>query len=314
MLKRLNGWQCLGIVLSILWAIGAGIHTRNGDLEGARSFANLSYKVCTNEKLLKNDNDISSCEHERQANVAKWLKDGNSNANIAFLALVPIPFGWLAGFILFYFVRAQIAGFRAVVPWRALSKSKKLFVAFCAVASLAAILLCVMTTLNLYVDTKVPVSLSPFKDINKVGDDFAAVAGTWTLTDLADDTIAYPSQTSKIECSKKERKCVEAKAYVSGNLMSSDLVQYDIRTWTADSIVFVNEQECAETVYTIDLNTKTVSGAGHLTNQDTISCKMNFESKDHWSFLLTNGFTVYWEQRQNARPKLLRVVQAAFGN
>ena len=96
--------------------------------------------------------------------------------------------------------------------------------------------------------------------------------------------------------------------------MSSDLVQYDIRTWMADSVVFVNEQECADTVYTIDLNTKTVSGAGDLTIQDTISCKMNFESKDHWSFLLTNGFTVYWEQRQNARPKLLRVVQAAFGN
>src|SRR5664279_6259939 len=108
MLSRLNGWQRLGIVISMLWAIGAGIHARNSDLDSARSFADLSYKVCTNEKLLKHDNDISSCERERQANIAKWLKDGNSNANIAFLALVPIPFGWLAGFILFYFVRAQI--------------------------------------------------------------------------------------------------------------------------------------------------------------------------------------------------------------
>ena len=68
------------------------------------------------------------------------------------------------------------------------------------------------------------------------------------------------------------------------------------------------------TVYTIDLNTQTVSGAGHLTNQDTISCKMNFKSKDNWSFLLTNGFNVYWEQRKNVRPLPLRVLQAAFGN
>ena len=56
------------------------------------------------------------------------------------------------------------------------------------------------------------------------------------------------------------------------------------------------------TVYTIDLNTQTVSGAGHLTNQDTISCKMNFKSKENWSFLfLTNGFNVYWEQRMRGR-------------
>ena len=314
MLKRLNGWQRAGIVLSILWAIGAGIHARNSDLEGAKNFADLSYKVCTNDKLLAHDNDLSNCERERQANIAKWLKDGNSNANVAFLALVPIPFGWLAGFILLYVVRVQIAGFSSVVPWTALSRWKKLFVVFCAVASLAAVLLCVTTILNLYVDTKVPVALSPFKDVTKGGDDFVTVAGTWTRTDLTDDMIANPLQASKIECRKQERKCVEAKAYVTGNLMLSDLATYDIRSWTADSIVFVDEGDCSVTVYTIDLNTQTVSGAGHLTNQDTISCKMNFKSKDNWSFILTNGFNVYWEQRKNARPLLLRVLQAAFGN
>jgi len=127
MLKRLNGWQRAGLVLSILWAIGAGMHARNGDQEGAKSFADLSYKACTDQKLLAHDSDLSSCERERQANIAKWLNDGNSNANIAFLALVPIPFGWLAGFILLYVVRAQIAGFSAVVPWTALSRWKKLW-------------------------------------------------------------------------------------------------------------------------------------------------------------------------------------------
>jgi hypothetical protein len=314
MLKQVNGWQRAGIILSILWAIGAGIHVHNTDLKGAKNFADLSYKVCTNEKLLAHDSDLSSCERERQASIAKWLKDGNSNANIAFLALVPIPFGWLAGFILFYFVRAQIAGFCAVVPWATLSRSKKLFVAFCAVATVAAILLCVTTILNLYVDTKVPVSLSPFKDVTKGGDDFVTVAGTWTRTDLTGDTIANPLQASKIECSKQERKCVEAKAYVSGDLMLSDLSEYNIRSWTADSIVFEDDEECSATVYTIDLNTNTVSGAGHLTNQDTISCRMNFNSKENWSFLLTNGFNVYWEQRKNARPMLLRVIQAPFGS
>src|SRR5947209_5275799 len=101
MLKRLNGWQHIGIVLSIIWAVGAGVHTHNNDLEGAKGFADLSYKVCTNGKLLANDNDLSSCEQERQKNIEQWLKDGDSNADVALWALAPIPFGWLAAFILF---------------------------------------------------------------------------------------------------------------------------------------------------------------------------------------------------------------------
>jgi hypothetical protein len=101
---------------------------------------------------------------------------------------------------------------------------------------------------------------------------------------------------------------------LSGNLLVSDLEKYDMQSWTDNAVVFTEEDECSKTVYTIDLNTKTVSGAGHLINQGTISCKMNFRSKENWSLLMRNGFDVYWEQRKNARPTLLKIIQAAFGN
>ena len=52
----------------------------------------------------------------------------------------------------------------------------------------------------------------------------------------------------------------EAKAFVSGNLLMADLKKYDIRSWTADAMVFVDEDDCSTTVFTVDLNTKTVSG------------------------------------------------------
>lgn len=314
MTKRLNGWQRIGIVLSVLWAVGAAIHTRNSNLEGANRFADLSYKVCTDEKLLAHDNDLSSCDRKRQADIEKWLKAGNSNANVAVSALLPIPFGWLAGFILLYVVRAQVAGFRAVVPWAALSLRKKLFVAFCVLSGIVVLLFCTLAVLNLYVDTKVPVGLSPLKDVTRAGDDLVAAEGTWIRTDLDDDTIANPLQTSRIECSKQERRCVEAKASVSGNVLLADLVRYDIQSWTDNAVVFTEEAPCAAAVYTIDLNTQAVSGAGHLTNQDTTYCKMNLGSKESWSLLLTRGFDVYWEQRQKARPLLLKVIQSAFGN
>lgn len=57
-MQRLKGWQLTGIILSILWAIGARIHARDSNLQGANGFADLSYKVCTNEKLLASDNEL----------------------------------------------------------------------------------------------------------------------------------------------------------------------------------------------------------------------------------------------------------------
>jgi len=311
MFSVLNRWQWAGIFLSILWIVAAGSHVHNSELEDAKGLANLSYKDCTNKKLLEQNNDFSSCELERQQNIDKWLKDDNRAESVAFWALAPLPFGWLASFILLYVVRAQIAGFRAVVPWARLSLKKRLFVGFCSFASFVAVLLGAAVAMNLYVDTKIPVSLSLFKHVNKLGGDFVTVDGTWTRPDRTDDPITNPLQASKIECSKQERQCVEAKAYVSGNLLVSDLAKYSIRSWTADSVIFVDEDECSETVYTIDLNTKNVSGAGHLTNQESISCKMDF--KPNWSLLLTNGFNVYWQERQKARPAFLKMIQAAFG-
>lgn len=42
---QLNGWQRWGILLSILWALGAGLHQRNADVEHAESFTGFAYNV-----------------------------------------------------------------------------------------------------------------------------------------------------------------------------------------------------------------------------------------------------------------------------
>ena len=100
---QLNGWQKLGVALSIAWAVAAGINTHNDDVERADNFAKLAYKTCSNTKMLAKDSDLSSCEKEKAANIETWMKDSGKNA--AFAALAPIPFGWLAGFILLYAAR-----------------------------------------------------------------------------------------------------------------------------------------------------------------------------------------------------------------
>jgi len=47
------------------------------------------------------------------------------------------------------------------VQWATLSWSKKMFAAFCALASLAVVLYGVTAIFNLYVDARVPIALDP---------------------------------------------------------------------------------------------------------------------------------------------------------
>jgi hypothetical protein len=310
---QFNRWQWAGIVLSVVWALGAAISTHNADVESAQSFANFASKTCSANKELAHDRDLTSCEQERTKNLATWM-EGDAG-NVAFTALAPIPLGWLAGFILLYVGRAQIIGFRAVLQWKALTWFKKAFVWFCVAAGLTAVLLALTVVLNLYVDTRVPVGLSPFLDVIKTGDEFVTVTGTWTRSSGPNQSsLAFPLQTSRIECHRPQRRCTEARASVSETTLMSDLVEYDVDSWTAASIVLRNDDLCASEVFTIDLNTKAVSGAGHLINKDDPFCKRFAGSEDNWTYRLSNGFDVYWQQRQKARPLPLRLIQTFFGN
>jgi hypothetical protein len=300
------------VTLSLVWAVSEGIHTHNADVERAEHFATFAYKVCTDGKALKHDADPASCEAERKKNLATWMD--HSNANVAAAALIPIPFAWLTAFILLYFFRAQRIGFRAVVPWATFAALKKVFVVFCVLFSAAALLFGFVVIMNLYVDTNVPVALTPFVDVIATGDNLVTVSGTWMRPDLVGDTIMNPLQTSKIECSKAENRCTEALASVSGNTLMADVVNYDIQSWTQDAIVLRRDSLCATELFTIDLNTKAVSGAGHRNNDYPMLCKTETSDKAEWTYQLTNGFNIYWGLRQKARPLVLRVIQSTFGN
>src|SRR5438270_10567228 len=107
----------------------------------------------------------------------------------------------------------------------------------------------IIAVMNLYVYTKVPVSLNPFLDVVNLNN-FVTVSGTWTRSDLTNDTIMSPLQTSKIECSKAENRCTEALASVSGNALMAEVVDYDIRSWTPAAIVLRKDSLCATELFT----------------------------------------------------------------
>jgi hypothetical protein len=92
-LLTLSRWQKLGILLSILWAIGAAIYQRSVDVGRAQNSVKYAYKSC-----LDGYKDLARCEQEREKYTAVFMKE--SWGNVALLAFGPIPFAWIVAYVL----------------------------------------------------------------------------------------------------------------------------------------------------------------------------------------------------------------------
>jgi len=62
---RLARWQRLGIVLSISWAIFAGLHQHYEDAEQATTSAKFAYDVCVEGQKIARSADFKECELQR---------------------------------------------------------------------------------------------------------------------------------------------------------------------------------------------------------------------------------------------------------
>ena len=57
---RLNGWQRIGIVLSVVWALGAWLFVRDLDVEHAQAIKDVAYKTCTSSPWTKGPGIMAS--------------------------------------------------------------------------------------------------------------------------------------------------------------------------------------------------------------------------------------------------------------
>ncbi len=109
MLTNINGWQRLGIVVSVLWIIGAALFQRTSDVDRAQDFMNETYQTCIDLKKQHNDFNFGPCMDEAEKNYAIFVKD--SWGNVAFTALAPIPIGWLLAYTVIGIFRWVRRGF-----------------------------------------------------------------------------------------------------------------------------------------------------------------------------------------------------------
>ena len=101
---RLNGWQRIGLVLSVLWAFGAAIHERNKQVNAANELFQSQYRICLEQaNAVKNCHDNVSLQAAMDA-TAYW-------PDVAFYAFGPVIAGWLVVLITLKTFRWVSAGF-----------------------------------------------------------------------------------------------------------------------------------------------------------------------------------------------------------
>ena len=106
---RLNGWQRIGIVASVIWAIGAPIYLDTAAQRDAMEQFDQTHKACLDNPR----NDFDVCFRRASAASDSVPRYHFTSANGAFVALVPLPIAWVIAYALVYLGRWIRAGFKS---------------------------------------------------------------------------------------------------------------------------------------------------------------------------------------------------------
>lgn len=90
---RVNGWQRIGVVLSVLWVIGAAIYVRSAQVQNAYSLFQMEFSACLNEQgaTIEECSNKVSLQHAMDV-TANW-------PDVAFFAFAPVIAGWLVAYV-----------------------------------------------------------------------------------------------------------------------------------------------------------------------------------------------------------------------
>lgn len=110
-MRKLNMWQRLGFIASVLWMVGGGFWQRTSDVSFAydRSFA--QYLACSEvASQLPSGTQAANakCMSDALATQQIWLE--GSWGNVAIFAIAPVLLAWALAFIVLWLFRWVKAG------------------------------------------------------------------------------------------------------------------------------------------------------------------------------------------------------------
>ena len=103
---RLNGWQRIGIVLSVVWAALGGLWGNHIAIQQGGAVPIAHYKWCISQPNDDDDECSAAFDEEYAVGVrGHW-------ASATMVALIPIPVAWLLVYIVVWAVRWIRRGFQ----------------------------------------------------------------------------------------------------------------------------------------------------------------------------------------------------------
>jgi len=316
-MKKLNRLQIIGIILSFLWVTVTSYNTYNSVTENATNLSNKSYDKCVSDQNLKVVPLSFSCLDQKTKNTESF--SDHIWSLVFFTALLPLPFVWLYAFILLTIIRCFRYGGKTVLSFDELSIWQKTFGYFCYVFTALTLVLFLRGLMTLYTELKIPVQFGYQKNFSQIQEfpGNVIVKGTWTISTKEDfiKSVYEPIQTSLIKCNLTTKKCIESVASiydVSGdNHMRVDQKEYNITSWSNNTIIFNNNSTCSTSIFTLDINLKTLNGIKKFNNSLANSdyCK-KFENEQDIYFKLEDGLVVRKDLIREASPWLLQVMNS----
>ena len=106
---QLRRWHRIGVVLSVLWAVGAAYFERTEQIERRSKFVQASYSLCIERNVTRPEGTPrENCAAESLSNTESLSRP--DWANIAFSAFAPILLAWLLVLISIRVYRWIMAG------------------------------------------------------------------------------------------------------------------------------------------------------------------------------------------------------------
>ena len=112
MTKR-NGWIRIGIIASVVWIVGAWVHTCSSAIDRASAFIVSTHVACDGSLAGKTGDAWTKGFNEcnKQADDSLALAVSNARLEATFVALVPVPLGWGFTYLAHFLVRWVRRGF-----------------------------------------------------------------------------------------------------------------------------------------------------------------------------------------------------------
>jgi hypothetical protein len=95
-MMKLNGWKRIGIIASVVWILGAGVHTYDSEIDSASGFIASTHVACDSDLAGKTGDAYTKSFNEcnKQADDSLPLALTNARLETALVAFVPVPLGW----------------------------------------------------------------------------------------------------------------------------------------------------------------------------------------------------------------------------